>query len=75
MKFQQLGNTGVLVSRIALGTMTFGGGGTPQWDLIGALGQKEADELIGHGLLGTEHPADQVADLLIQTAHGFGGVR
>jgi aryl-alcohol dehydrogenase-like predicted oxidoreductase len=50
MKFQQLGNTGVLVSRIALGTMTFGGGGTPQWDLIGALGQKEADELIGQAL-------------------------
>jgi aryl-alcohol dehydrogenase-like predicted oxidoreductase len=38
------------VSRIALGTMTFGGKGTAPWDQIGALDLKAADELVGMAL-------------------------
>ncbi|WP_165234760.1 aldo/keto reductase [Aquisphaera insulae] len=45
MKYQTLGNTGLLVSRLCLGTMTFGGG-TGVYKAIGALGQDEADELV-----------------------------
>ncbi|MBZ5605770.1 MAG: aldo/keto reductase [Acidobacteriia bacterium] len=51
MQFQQLGNTGVFVSRLCLGAMTFGGKGT-MFDAIGALGQKETDELVGQSLDG-----------------------
>jgi len=49
MQFQQLGNTGVFVSRLCLGAMTFGGKGT-MFEAIGALGQKETDELVGQAL-------------------------
>jgi aryl-alcohol dehydrogenase-like predicted oxidoreductase len=49
MQFQQLGNTGVFVSRLCLGAMTFGGKGT-MFEAIGALGQKETDELVGTAL-------------------------
>ena len=49
MQFQQLGNTGVFVSRLCFGAMTFGGKGS-LFEAIGALGQKEADELIGQSL-------------------------
>ncbi|MET7993212.1 aldo/keto reductase [Amycolatopsis sp. NPDC005232] len=38
------------MSRIALGTMTFGGSGTMPWDLIGGLDLKAADELVGIAL-------------------------
>lgn len=44
MKYKQLGNTGVLVSELCFGTMTFGGRG--RWQNIGELGQKEANELV-----------------------------
>lgn len=50
MQYQQLGATGTFVSRIALGTMTFGGSGTMPWDLIGGLDLKAADELVGIAL-------------------------
>ncbi|MCI2420599.1 aldo/keto reductase [Saccharopolyspora sp. K220] len=50
MKFSQLGNTGVYVSRIALGTMTFGGSGAPPWNIIGALDVAAADRLVGIAL-------------------------
>ncbi len=49
MQYQQLGPTGVFVSRLCLGTMTFGGGGAP-WNIIGALSQTEADKLVGQSL-------------------------
>lgn len=45
MRYQTLGNTGLLVSRLCLGTMTFGAG-EGLWKNIGAVGQKEADQLI-----------------------------
>ena len=44
MQFKTLGNTGLLVSRLCLGTMTFHGAGF--WKAIGTQDQAEADELI-----------------------------
>ncbi|MEV6904194.1 aldo/keto reductase [Amycolatopsis sp. NPDC051372] len=38
------------MSRIALGTMTFGGSGTAPWNVIGGLDLKAADELVGIAL-------------------------
>ena len=43
MKYNLLGNTGLLVSELCLGTMTFGGRGF--WTAIGELDQKPVDEL------------------------------
>jgi aryl-alcohol dehydrogenase-like predicted oxidoreductase len=45
MQFNPLGNTGLLVSRLCLGTMTFHGG-TGFWNKIGTVDQPGADELI-----------------------------
>lgn len=52
MKYNQLGRTGLFVSEICLGAMTFGGD-QPQagiWKAIGALGQDEVDGVIGKAL-------------------------
>jgi aryl-alcohol dehydrogenase-like predicted oxidoreductase len=49
MKYNQLGNTGLFVSEICLGTMTFGGNGGI-WEAIGALEQKEATTLVTRSL-------------------------
>jgi aryl-alcohol dehydrogenase-like predicted oxidoreductase len=48
MKYNTLGNTGLLVSEICLGTMTFGGQGF--WQAIGMLNQGEADKIVGRAL-------------------------
>jgi len=45
MQYKTLGNTGMLVSTLCLGTMTFSGG-EGFWKNIGTTNQKEADELI-----------------------------
>ena len=45
MHFKTLGNTGLQVSTICLGTMTFGDG-RGIWKTIGAVGQAGADELV-----------------------------
>ncbi|WP_375459146.1 aldo/keto reductase [uncultured Enterovirga sp.] len=45
MRYNNLGQTGLLVSELCLGTMTFGGTGEV-WSKIGDLGQSEADALI-----------------------------
>ena len=45
MKYNQLGNTGVLVSEICLGTMTFGGDGE-MWKQIGTLQQDAVNAII-----------------------------
>ncbi|MET8006986.1 aldo/keto reductase [Nonomuraea glycinis] len=50
MQYERLGATGVFVSRMALGTMTFGGGTTPPWNIIGGLDDKAADEIVGVAL-------------------------
>jgi aryl-alcohol dehydrogenase-like predicted oxidoreductase len=44
MQYKTLGNTGVLVSRLCLGTMTFNGEGF--FKVMGTVDQKGADELI-----------------------------
>lgn len=44
MKYNQLGNTGVLVSELCFGTMTFGGKG--MWESIGHVAQDEANGLM-----------------------------
>lgn len=49
MQYNQPGNTGVFVSRLCLGTMTFGGEGT-LFSVIGGLSQKDADALVGKSL-------------------------
>ncbi|OXL82163.1 aldo/keto reductase [Paenibacillus sp. SSG-1] len=48
MKYNLLGNTGVLVSEIGLGAMTFGGGG--QWGVFGGLGEQDAAHLVWQAL-------------------------
>ena len=44
MKYNILGDTGLLVSELCLGTMTFGGKG--YWTAIGQVGQEHVDELV-----------------------------
>ena len=48
MRFRFLGNTGVRVSEICFGNMTFSGTGF--WESIGKVGQKEADKLVSMAL-------------------------
>jgi aryl-alcohol dehydrogenase-like predicted oxidoreductase len=45
MKFRQLADTGVFVSELCLGAMTFGGRGQ-QWQVIGGLDQSEVDAIV-----------------------------
>ena len=48
MRYRTLGHTGLLVSEICLGTMTFGGRG--YWTAIGALDQSLADRIVARAL-------------------------
>jgi aryl-alcohol dehydrogenase-like predicted oxidoreductase len=51
MKYSQLGRTGLFVSEICLGAMTFGGGVDGGfWKAIGALDQPEVDAIVGRAL-------------------------
>ncbi len=50
MKYNLLGNTGLKVSELCLGTMTFGGKG--YFAHIGKLGQQAADELVAKSIEG-----------------------
>ena len=51
MKYKQLGRTGLYVSEIALGTMTFGGNADAGfWKAIGELQQGEVDAIVGRAL-------------------------
>src|ERR1700750_2949528 len=49
MRYNQLGRTGVFVSELCLGTMTFGGNGGI-WQHIGDLQQGDAERLVGQAL-------------------------
>ncbi len=49
MHMNALGRTGLFVSELCLGTMTFGGG-DGMWRKIGALDQGQADRLVGRAL-------------------------
>lgn len=48
MRYKSLGGTGLLVSEICLGTMTFGGAG--YWTAIGQLDQGVADSIVARAL-------------------------
>ena len=48
MRYQQLGRTGLMVSELCLGTMTFGGGHA--WSLMGDVQQAEADAMVARAL-------------------------
>jgi hypothetical protein len=52
MSYKELGGTGLLVSEICLGTMTFGGRGF--WTSIGKLAQSIADKILARDL-GHDH--------------------
>ena len=49
MRYNPLGRTGLFVSELCLGTMTFGGS-DGMWGQIGALGQSDAEKLIGQAV-------------------------
>ncbi|MBN9388831.1 MAG: aldo/keto reductase [Chloroflexi bacterium] len=48
MQYKLLGRTGLFVSELCLGTMTFGGGGV--WQAIGSLGQPEVNNLVDRAI-------------------------
>ena len=51
MKYNQFGRTGLFVSEICLGAMTFGGNADAGfWKAIGQLGQPEVDGIVGRAL-------------------------
>ena len=51
MKYNQLGRTGLFVSEICLGAMTFGGeADAGLWKVMGGLGQAEGDAIVGRSL-------------------------
>ena len=50
MKYNNLGNTGLLVSELCLGTMTFGGKG--HWEAIGNLPEEEVNVIVKTALDG-----------------------
>lgn len=49
MRLKKFGNTGLFVSELCLGTMTFGGQGE-MWSQIGKLQQNDVDGLVGRAL-------------------------
>lgn len=50
MKYRLLGRTGLYVSELCLGTMTFGGKGF--WEVIGTQGQQTVDRLVSRAVEG-----------------------
>ncbi|WP_242126602.1 aldo/keto reductase [Sphingobium sp. Sx8-8] len=50
MKYNRLGSTGLYVSEICLGTMTFGGGEASQWQVMGSLTQEAATAMTARAL-------------------------
>lgn len=48
MKYRRFANTGLFVSELSLGTMTFGGRGF--WEVMGKLDQAESEVLVGTAL-------------------------
>src|ERR1700722_15625048 len=50
MRYRQLGRSGLFVSEICLGAMTFGGGSGGTWSMIGDLDQQATNAVIGKAL-------------------------
>ncbi len=50
MKLNQFGNTGLLISELTFGTMTFGGSSI--WQMLGATQQEEANRLVARAIDG-----------------------
>ena len=50
MRYNQLGRTGLFVSELCLGTMTFGGQNQGMWQAIGSLEQDAVDALVRRAL-------------------------
>jgi aryl-alcohol dehydrogenase-like predicted oxidoreductase len=50
MRYKTLGGTGLLVSEICLGTMTFGGGADGPYKAIGEVDQSAADRIVARAL-------------------------
>ncbi|MGE3832260.1 MAG: aldo/keto reductase, partial [Parvibaculaceae bacterium] len=50
MRYNQLGRTGLYVSELCLGTMTFGGQDKGMWEKIGTLEQEAVDPIVGRSL-------------------------
>ncbi|MBV9889355.1 MAG: aldo/keto reductase, partial [Rhizobacter sp.] len=50
MKLNPLGRTGIFVSELCLGTMTFGGGDEGMWGKIGRLQQDDAERIVAGAL-------------------------
>ncbi|MEV4626514.1 aldo/keto reductase [Micromonospora sp. NPDC049523] len=63
MKYRLMGRTGLYVSEISLGAMTFGGSG-PIWDMVGGLGVADSERIVGTAL--------DAGVNLIDTADGYG---
>ncbi len=49
MKYRVLGDTGVFVSELCLGAMTFGGRGQ-MWEVLGSLDQTAADGIVARAI-------------------------
>ena len=47
MKYNYIGDTGLKVSELCFGTMTFGGQDAGMWSKIGQLQQKEVNDMLG----------------------------
>ncbi|THF50095.1 aldo/keto reductase [Allorhizobium terrae] len=50
MRYNQLGNTGLFVSELCLGTMTFGAAGSSMWGAIADVDQAAADTIVERSL-------------------------
>jgi aryl-alcohol dehydrogenase-like predicted oxidoreductase len=50
MRYRQLGRSGLYVSEICLGAMTFGGGSGGIWSMIGDLDQQAVNAVVGRAL-------------------------
>jgi aryl-alcohol dehydrogenase-like predicted oxidoreductase len=50
MQYKELGNTGIFVSRLCLGTMTFGASNWPNGDILGGLDRKQVNTLVGQSI-------------------------
>lgn len=65
MRYRQLGRTGLFVSELCLGAMTFGDQQGSVWSAIGQIGQAEVDRLVGDAL--------EAGINFIDTANAYGG--